>query len=341
MKTIFLRTDFELCYVPVPKGYPQSQTHCGIGIWGDRWILTTSPYPNPKYPKWRIYLYAAINKLSFHKIQLFCRGEKYENPCVYIGRNDKYPTFFSLVSGSPLMNCPKNKYGLGSYCSDPDLFIENGLFHVLNRTSYRKAKTGVPTIDYETVVHLINFSIENDKVINKEIIDLFHEQYASPCLIKFGDYYYYYCLDTNAYNTGEACKALYVRRSKCICKGWSEKIPIKLIKGGYEPWHMSIFTNANRLYSIVACIQKGISHRCWTMLGEFSEDLSSLKIYQTPLTDYKTYRSAAIVKDGEFILYNTTVHEKIKGGTSVDGREIIMAHMPFDELLKNLQKNEK
>ena len=28
--TIFRKDEFELCEVPVPEGYPQSQTHCGV-----------------------------------------------------------------------------------------------------------------------------------------------------------------------------------------------------------------------------------------------------------------------------------------------------------------------
>ena len=77
------------------------------------------------------------------------------------------------------------------------------------------------------------------------------------------------------------------------------------------------------------------------MLGEFNQDLSCLKIYQTPLTDYSSYRGAACVnKNGEFVLYNTTVHEKIAGSKSVDGRDVIMAHMQFDKLLGIIREYE-
>ena len=86
---------------------------------------------------------------------------------------------------------------------------------------------------------------------------------------------------------------------------------------------------------------KGIGHRCWQMLGEFDDDLTYLKIYRTPLTDYASYRGAACVTDsGLFVLYSTTVHEKIKGSKSVDGRDVIMAKMPFNELLRMLKERE-
>lgn len=341
MKSIFNKLDFVLCKVPVPKGYPQSQTHAGIAMLGDKYILTTSPYPNPKYPKWKIYFYAAIRKLSFHKINLFYCGENFENPCVYIGENTCIPTEFKLIQGCPLMNTPENKYGLGSYCSDPDIYVEDNHLFVINRTSIRKSETGVPSCDYETSVYLISFDIEDGEVRNKSISKLFNDQDASPCLSKIDGKYAFFSLDTNSYNTGEPCKALYMRTSSNLKDDWSAKKTIVLDKGKYEPWHMSLFQYEGKLYAIVACIEAGIAHRCWSMLGEFSEDLSHLKIYKTPLTDYKSYRSAAIVReDGEFILYNTTVHEKIEGGKSVDGREVIMAHMPFNELLKKLRENE-
>ena len=76
------------------------------------------------------------------------------------------------------------------------------------------------------------------------------------------------------------------------------------------------------------------------MLGEFADDFSSLRVYKTPLTDYNSYRSSAIVHDGQFILYNSTVDEKIPGGKSVDGREIIVAEMPFKDVISKLRQYE-
>lgn len=340
MSVIFKREDFLLCVVPVPKGYPQSQTHTGVVISGGKYYLTTSPYPNPKRSILFRYFSAIIRKLSFRKINLIYRGEDYENPMLYEAinfTNDNIATGFKLVKGSPLMQKPEDKFGAGSFCSDPDLSFFDGKIHVLNRTTIR----GNQENDGETIVHLIKGYVDNNTFVEESLIHLFKESYKSPCLTKIGNRYCYFCLDTNSYNDGEPCKALLLRESDDMTN-WSDQRRVQLNNGMYEPWHMSVFNYGERLFAVIACIKKGESHRCWQMLGEFNETLSDLKIYQTPLTDYKSYRgSACVTNDGEFILYNTTVREKIKKSNSVDGRDVIMAHMPFEKLVNTLKDREK
>lgn len=339
MNVIFKRKDFTLCNVPVPNGYPQSQTHAGVVFKDGLYYMTTSPYPNPIRPLWLRYLAAAIWKLSFKRINILYNGEDYENPMLYeaIQLSEHHiPTEFQLVKGSPLMKKPKDKYGTGSFCSDPDLSVIDGSICVLNRTTYR----GNETEKGETIVHLMKGTIEKGEFVNENTTPLFKEGYKSPCLIKYGNSYNYFCLDTNSYNDGKPCKALLFRESDDMVH-WSEFKQVLLDNGDYQPWHMSVFQYKEKLYSIIACVKKGESHRCWQMIGEFNEDMSELKIYQTPLTDYQSYRGAACVTDeGEFVLYNTTVREKITGSKSVDGRDVIMAHMPFSELLNKLQINQ-
>ena len=63
--TIFRKDEFELCEVPVPEGYPQSQTHCGVICVDGSYILSTSPYPVPKRSKWLVYIMAVLKKISF------------------------------------------------------------------------------------------------------------------------------------------------------------------------------------------------------------------------------------------------------------------------------------
>lgn len=110
---------------------------------------------------------------------------------------------------------------------------------------------------------------------------------------------------------------------------------INIEKGNYEPWHFSVFDFEDKLYAIIACVRHGEKQRCWQMLGEFDEGLTTLKIYQTPLTDYKSYRGSALVTDyGDFVFYNSVVNEKIKKGKSVDGREVIVASRSFESLIK-------
>lgn len=339
MNVIFKRKDFALCNVPVPKGYPQSQTHAGVVFKDGRYYMTTSPYPNPIRPLWLRYLAAAIWKLSFNRINILYNGEEYENPMLYEAiqfSEHHIPTDFQLVKGSPLMQKPEDKYGTGSFCSDPDLSVIDGSICVLNRTTYR----GNETKKGETIVHLMKGTIDKGDFVKESTTPLFKEGYKSPCLIKYGNRYSYFCLDTNSYNDGKPCKALLLRKSDDMIN-WSDITEVTLSNGDYEPWHMSVFTYKEKLYSIIACVKKGESHRCWQMLGEFNEDLSQLKIYQTPLTDYRSYRGAACVNDeGEFVLYSTTVREKVNGSKSVDGRDVIMAHTPFGALLASLQNSE-
>ena len=340
MSVIFNRDDFELCDVPVPKGYPQSQTHAGVVIKGDVYYLTTSPYPSIKRPRWYIYIAAALRKLSFNKIGKLKIGEDYENPMLYEAvkyTEDKIAVGFRLVKGSPLMPKPIDNYGGGSFCSDPDVSIIGEYICVLNRTTVR----GNKSYNGDTFVHLIKGNVEENSFVQNSARILFKEGLKSPCLIEFAGKNFYFSLDTNSYNDGQPCKALLKRDSDDMIH-WSNLKEVELEKGDYEPWHMSVFTYHDRLYSIIACVKKGESHRCWQMFGEFNDSLSKLTIYQTPLTDYQSYRGAACVTaKGEFVLYNTTVREYLKGGKSVDGREIIMAHMPFTELLKKIRDNER
>lgn len=338
MNVVFDRKDFTLCKVPVPKGYPQSQTHCGIAYNKGRYYLTTSPYPNPIRPQWLKYLAAVLKKLTFGKINYLYLGEDFENPMLYEAVKcaaKQIPIVFKLVKGSPLMQKPNDIYGTGSFCSDPDLSINDGKICVLNRTTVR----GISEQKGETIVHLIKGNVENGRFVVEKNEPMFHEGYKSPCMTKLESMYYYFCLDTNSYNTGEPCKALLVKESADMIH-WSEAKSICMENGAYEPWHMSVFKHGGKLYAIIACVRSGESHRCWQMFGEFDETLSSLKIYQTPLNDFRSYRGSAMVRDdGEFVLYNTTVREKIRGGRSVDGREVVMAHMPFEELLIKLRKD--
>ena len=117
-----------------------------------------------------------------------------------------------------------------------------------------------------------------------------------------------------------------------------ENVEVKV--EGYTPWHLSVFSYKSVYYAIVACVKHGEKQRCWQMLGKFNDNLSQLKIFNTPLCDYNSYRGAALVDhSGEFILYNTTVHERIKGSKAVDGRDVVLAHKPFDEVLKIVNSN--
>lgn len=337
---IFSRRDFSLCIVPVPKGYPQSQTHVGVAKIKDGIVMVSSPFPNIKRSKLHAYFRIGLRKLSLGVLYNEKPGEYYENPCIYINADYKHPyKEFRLLQSRPLMEPLDPFYGLPAYNSDPDVYIEGDCIYVLNRCIYRTRLTPERERDeYDIRIFLIKGILTDGKYkyistnLFKETTDLI----VSPCLTRYKDKYIYMSLWTNSYNDGESFEGLRFISSNNIHglhknEDWEE---IHIDVKEWIPWHMSLFNYKEKLYSIIACVKRGQPHRCYQMLGVFDDDLKYLKIYSKPLTDMHSYRGAAYVdKKGQFILYNTTVYEKIKSGKSVDGREIVMASMQFEKLL--------
>jgi len=350
MNVIFQKKSFVLCDVPVPVGYPQSQTHAGIAYNKGNYYLVTSPYPNIRYKsKLKTYMMVAIRKLSCNHLCRAIVAERYENPCLYLGnmRKGNPPVTFELMLTRPLMEAPDPYYGLPAYNSDPDIFIKDDSIYILNRQVYRtKIIHGAPLKnEYIQRLFLIKGKLIDKKFkylgtsLLRETCDLL----SSPCLTLFKGKYRLFYLKTNSYNDGNTFNGLFMSSATTIggLKRNSCQEKLKVSAGVYIPWHMSVFLCNDKLYAIVACVKKGEKQRCYQMFGKFSDDLSELKIYQTPLTDYKSYRGSACVREDElFVLYSTTVYEKLKCSKSVDGRDVIMASMPFNDLLKQLRNNE-
>jgi len=344
MDYIFNRTDFILCDVPVPKGYKQSQTHVGIAVSEGDYYLTTSPYPAYDRSRWIVYLEAAIRKLSRGKLFKPFIAERWENPCLYIGSNGngEIPTKFQLLRQAPLMPPPEPYNGFPAYNSDPDLCVVDDTIHVLNRIVYRTEKSQKGRqYKYETQLFHIYGSVDNRvfKYKGTELLFESDRNIISPCMIYHNGEYYLLELETNSYNDGKSFTGLFLARSSSI-EGFKNNPrwePVYVEGNGYLPWHMSMFQYKNEVYAIVACIKKGESHRCWLMLGKFTNDFSNLFIYPKPLTDYNSYRSAALVNEDMFILYTAVVKESVKGSNSVDGRDVLMAKKPFDQLLAAIE----
>lgn len=344
---IFRKSDFTLCKVPVTRGYLQSQTHCGVASYKDKVYLTTSPYPSVRLSRFQCLYRAIIRRITFGLFYKQYIAEEYENPFLYCSTDSGLHTKFRLVQNKPLMECPDQYYGLPAFNSDPDIYIEKDIIYVLNRAVYRtELCPSQPLNKYNNRVYLISGKEDDGKfrfVRNLMIKDTDDRMLVSPCLENYKEDYYFFELETNSYNDGKSFDGLYYIKASNIddLKDLEDWEKIKIDDSEYLPWHMSTFQSDGRLYAIIACIVRGLPKRCWQMLGAFSDDLSQLKIFKTPLTDYKSYRSSAYVTDnGMFVLYNTTVYEQIRGGKSIDGREIIMAHMPFDKLLKQLKDDE-
>lgn len=347
---IFNRSDFTLCEVPVPKGYPQSQTHAGIAYWGGKFYMTTSPFPNKKLGKLEFYIRIIVRKLSRGFLLNPVRADYYENPCIYVGeeRGEHFPTKFRLLSQHPLMECPDDYYGYPSYNSDPDLYVEDGTAYILNRSVFPTSNDySDPNNPYPAIVRIfmIKGKFIDDKFVyeSTNLIKEWNKPYASPCMTKYNGKYVLTFIDTNSANDGETFNGIFVGQA-ANPDDFARTMEFKKVHFGEDskvlPWHMSLFHFNNKLYTVIACVEKGKKEKIWQMLGEFNDDLSELKIFPHPLTDYNSYRGSASVDDrGVFVLYTTTVHEKIKGSKAVDGRNILMASMPFTDLLREIQKN--
>ncbi|WP_294742656.1 hypothetical protein [uncultured Prevotella sp.] len=344
--SIFKNNDFTLCHVPVPKGYPQSQTHAGVAMHDGLFYLTTSPYPSIRRSKFCAYLRAVINKLTFYKLLDNRPSDSFENPCIYVGVNDGAfpPTQFVPLTSNPLMGTPDNFYGLPSFNSDPDIYIENDDVYVLNRAVLRRPVYS-GGLNFDCRLFLIKGKLVDNKYRYMGTTVLLDDVICgSPSLVKYKNEYQLFSVESSCYNTGSKKYSISKMSSDSI-EGFNntnkwENVSVDI--EGFTPWHLSVFSYQDALYAIVACVKHGEKQRCWQMLGKFNEDLSGLKIYNIPLSDFNSYRGAALVdKKGEFILYNTTVAERIKGSKSVDGRDVVMAHKPLMDILNTLVNNER
>ena len=343
-RPVFQRSDFTLCEVPVPAGYPQSQTHVGIAYCEGKYYMTTSPYPNRHYGKYENYFRILLRKVSRGRLCNPIRADFYENPCIYVEDDNRkgVPSKFRLLSHHPLVNCPDNYYGLPAYNSDPDLYVEGDNAYILNRSVFPLSNDhSTPDNPYPAIVRL--FLIKGQLKMGHfifESINLIKEwdrPFASPCMTKYRDKYVLFYIDSNCANDGKSFNGIYVGYSVSP-KSFANSMDFYKVK--YDdstilPWHMSLFHYNDRLYTVLSCVEKGNKDKIWLMLGEFSEDLMTLSLLSHPLTDYNTYRSSAIVDDkGSFILYAATLHEKVKGSYSVDGRDILVASKPIHEVLR-------
>ena len=111
MNAVFQPKEFQICNVPVPKGYPQSQTHAGVAYCNGRVYLTTSPYPSVKYKRIVAYARAIIRKFT-NKIYPPAWGDILENPMLYGGeKEESSPVRVNPVVGKPLESTPPELVG--------------------------------------------------------------------------------------------------------------------------------------------------------------------------------------------------------------------------------------
>lgn len=342
---IFNKKDFALCNVRVPVGYPQSQTHAGVAYYDGIYYLTCSPYPARKYSWLKLHWFSLLRRVSLGRRGKMIDAEKYENPMLYIGygKEGVPPISFEPLQPFPLMDTPAPIYGMPAYNSDPDIFIEDGYIYILNRTYYRR-HSECKVDNKEVVISLIRGSINENGFRLMEVSEFkkSNASLISPCLIKFRGKYLFMSLETNSAIDGRTFDGIYMQQSDTIpgLKRELEKKKITVTSKDYLPWHMSLFIYDDRLFAIVACVVAGDKSHIWQMLGEFDQDLTMLTIHPKPLTDYNSYRGAAIIDQyDQFHLYSTTLNDKVHGSKSVDGRDIIVASRPMKEVLNELKES--
>ena len=344
IQPVFCKNDFSLCSVRVPDGYPQSQTHAGIAFHGGKYYLTCSPYPVKKYTRFEAHWHSLLKKISSGRWGKFVNAEKYENPMLYVGMGDKDtpPVKFEPVYPFPLMDTPTPVYGKPAYNSDPDIFIEDDKVYILNRSYYRRPSEKGGN-EKEVLISLICGLISDNGYQKSDVLEFkkTSDSLISPCLIKYKGKYLFSSLETNSAIDGHSFEGLYMQQSESIMGLMREqgKKKIAVESGNMLPWHMSLFVYNDRLFSIVTCVKKGDLSHLWQMFGEFDKDLSRLKIYSKPLTDYNSYRGSAIVLKDKLFLYTTTLNEHVKGSMSYDGRDILVSSMPICEFLKSVTNN--
>lgn len=344
LEPYFKKEDFILCDVPVPDGYPQSQTHAGIAVHNGKFYLTCSPYPLIKYSRLQIYAKLLLQKLSFGKLGQFIDADSYENPLLYEGidNNGKPPFKFRLLHPAPLINKPQKIEGVQSYNSDPDIFVEGDTFYILNRTFHR-SKAASKHVAQKALISLIEGNIHNGVFSINQIEEITNSEklFLSPCITRYNNMYIYTHIESNSANDGKTFEGIYLTKGNSIdhLKKTTSFETIEIDINDLLPWHMSLFTHNDTLYTIITCARKKC--KIITMqqyLGRFDKGLSQLHIFKKPLVGLNSYRGAAcVLSDESFVLYTTTVHENITGSESVDGRNILLAHMSFPELLKVLQ----
>lgn len=341
---VFSRDALTLCDIPVPKGYPQSQTHCGIILYEGKWFMTTSPFPTIQHSKFVNYLRLALHKFSGGLLVNPKRADRFENPCLYVGdARQGFPTSFHLIGEKALMDTPEQPKGGYAYNSDPDLFIEDGKTFILNRTAYCRRGADNEAV-HSMTLHLIEGRLFEGSLSDMSITELGDwdsSTIVSHSLTKYDGTYQLMYLDTISALDGKTFTGLYCKTADSV-NGLkqAEERQIKVLSGNLLPWHLSLFQHEGTLYTIIACVEKGTPKgKVWQFLGEFSKDLSSLKVYDTPLTDYCSYRgSAAVTSQGLFVLYTPTWNEKVRGSKSVDGKDVLMGKAPFEEVLRIVKK---
>lgn len=330
MSSVFKKTEFELCSLPLPSGYPQyGHTHCGIQysespINGYQYFMALSPFPY--------------------------ENDDYENPCFFYAverENGVPPKDFVAYPNNPLEGFP----GGSDFNSDPDILIYGNELYVSNRPFYRQP--------LHQAVHVSKAIITNGNFSFADVVSIYDSQNfnpvnfgfpsdaivtGSPALVEYKGQIRVYQIYSNSYNDGTQCKSITIVSNGDLNEPNSFKeVKIGSIFGkNLETWHIDMFTYKGKLYAIVNAVDTSLgwslsNRNSYAYLAVADESGENFRIYDKPLSDISAYRSSAIVRpDGMFVFYLATLNYKPTSEYSEDGRNIMLAYKPFEEVLKAL-----
>lgn len=300
---------FTFCFVPVPAGYSQSQTHPSILYFPNKWhgythILATTPYPKANI--------------------------RYENPCLYYASGKESPTIFVPNSNNPIIPPPPEN---DAYNSDPCLFFENDRLYLLNRRCERTPGIREIEVCYSDDGQTFSkpSTIIVDRADNKELLSPSIIQYANTKRIYFLNVY-------GGFGKHGKCKGIDIYEGTSFEKANFAHVKtgqfLNREETGIEPWHFDLFEFENKLYMVLCGRnkrQKGIRH-LMTYLA-VSEDYQNFRIYDAPLVKLlRTYRPTAYLDEKNNLqLYFSVVGKVAKDKSD---RAIALTTFNFQRLLK-------
>jgi hypothetical protein len=267
------------------------------------------------------------------------------------------PVEFIAYNNNPLQEDPGDGYN-----ADPDVIFVDSSLYVINRPYIRPDSTWVNI--QKSSIDSGSFTFDNpiplydnkQEPCNFGFTSSFRQTLISPSIIKYKDEYRIYHLATNSYNDNTDCKGVVVMVSDSIDGQHSYKYYTTgtISNCPAKPWHFDVFRYQDNLYAIICAyvhedpflehvpiIARYVSHerKCFQYLAK-SEDGINFTAFNKPLTTINSYRSSAFVReDGMFVLYISTLGYKPKGNVSEDGRNIMMAYKPFEQVLKEFKDN--
>lgn len=272
-------------------------------------------------------------------------NDDFENPCIYRSDDsvtEDFATKFIPYNKNPLVGKPGEPDDL-SFNADPDVITEDGVVHIINRPVINKNTTTLEKdwyVDYFKTTDFVEFT-PPVRIYGGLFNGIDNLAIASPAIVFWNNNFRIYDLVTTSWNSVEGyCYGMRIMDSPTMGLNSHSSYTFGRFYGyKLEPWHMSVFEYNGKLYSIVCAKTRGFngadSGRIY--LGIFDDTGTNLYIFRKPLTDFRTYRSDAYVRDdGVFVLYASMFDEPY-GGIN-NARRILADAMDFEKLLSRVRR---